>query len=338
MTTKKLHEKKPYDGLWPITRGTVRVGGSVPTTRRILTGLWGLDQACAGAAGEPGLPIRGGVEIYGRWETGKSTLAYFLAGRVHPTGRIVLIDLEGGAREDYLRVAVETSGFKGEIYRVEHEAKGQPRSHEEMLREGADSIRDDDVWCIILDSAAMTQPLPEREGGLDEANMGKRAQVLAKFSRRWGPWINFVKQDKLVIIVNHMLQDMGGYGKISPGGDTLKFGIHTRLWIRRKGETFGKGAFEAEIKVEKLRFGGVDKARIGRAVIVPGMGVSVELTALFDCMSLGQARRQAGTGMVQFLEEGGDWVKVAKLPTLVERVREGNVSDFASFYKILEAQ
>ena len=330
----------PYEKLWPISRGSVSVRGNVPVTKRVLTGLWSLDRACSGPDGTPGVPIRGGVEIYGRWETGKSTLAYYLAGRVHPGGgRIVLVDLEGGARKDYLQTAIAASGFVGTIYRVEHESKGSARSHEDMLEEGADSLLDDDTWCLILDSAAMTQPLPEREGGLDEAYMGKRAQVLAKFSRRWGPWINIAKHDKLVIIVNHMLQDMGGYGKISPGGDTLKFGIHTRLWIRRKGDTFGKGAFEAEIKVEKLRFGGKSKNRKGRVVIIPGLGVSVDLTAAFDCMGLGMARRQAGTGMVEFRKDkDGDWQKTAKLATLVNRVREEKLSDFDPFYEILRKQ
>jgi len=37
--------------------------------------LHSLDQALAGADGTPGLPIRTGLEVYGRWETGKSTLA-----------------------------------------------------------------------------------------------------------------------------------------------------------------------------------------------------------------------------------------------------------------------
>jgi hypothetical protein len=131
--------------------------------------------------------------------------------------------------------------------------------------------------------------------------------------------------------------DMGGYGKDSPGGDTLKFGIHTRLWIRRKGDTFGGGAFEAEVKVEKLRFGGKDSERKGRAIIVPGLGVSPELTAAFDCMALKLARRQSGTGMVQYKEED-DWIDVDYLPNLVDRVKEGKNGVFEPFYEILRAQ
>ena len=336
MTTQT---KTVYDQIWPIPRGVVTVTGDVPTTARVLTGLWSVDRACAGADGTPGLPVRGGVEVYGRWETGKSSLAYYLAGRVSPTGdgRIVLVDLEGGAREDYLKIAVATSGFNGEVYRVKHEQQGSPRTHEAILEEGADSLLNDGTWCLILDSAAMTTPTPEAEGDFDEAFMGKRAQVLAKFARRWVSHLNYVKDDKLVIIVNHMLQDMGGYGKISPGGDTLKFGIHSRLWIRRKGDPFGKGAFEAEVTVEKLRFGGKYKERKGRAVIVPGIGVSPELSATFDCMALGHARRQKGSGMVQ-VKRGDDWTNIAKLNTLTDRVRDGKVEDFEVFYEILREQ
>lgn len=325
-----------YENIWPIPIGDVSVSGDVPRTKRFISGLWSLDQSLSDQSGSVGIPLRGSVEIYGRWETGKSTLGYYLAGRVLGAGRIVLIDLEGGAREDYLKAAVAQAGFVGEIHRVEFESKGSPRNHEEMLKEGADELLSDDVRCVILDSAAMTQPLPERAGDIEEAFMGRRAQVLAKFARRCLSWINSSKDDKLLIIINHMLQDMGGFGKISPGGDTLKYGINARLWIHRE-HNLPYGAFVSEIEVEKLRFGGKNKDRKGLVAIIPGLGVSPELTAAFDCFALKKGRRQAGTGMIQY-EKDGQWVDIATMETVVKELLDGKRDQLTPFFEILESQ
>jgi len=333
-----------YDAVWPIHPGSPSISGLSRTSRRVLTGLHSLDSALAGADGTPGLPIRTGVEIYGRWETGKSTLAYYLAGRVAHDGRIVLVDLEGGSRDEYLRSAVGQSGFSGTVHTVPAEERGNPRTHETMLKEGANALLEEGVTCVILDSAAMVQPVMEREGDMDEAFMGRRAQTLAKFTRRYVSWLNSVEEDKLVIVVNHQLFDLQGYGKISPGGDSLKFGIGARLWITRS-ETIenAEGAFEAELQVDKLRFGGrpapkEKKEQVSRVVIIPGIGVSPELTALFDAMAVRDktyAKRAAGIVSYR-LNESDDWEKVGKLVDVVARVKSGDRSGFEPFYDILK--
>ena len=329
----------PYDAdVWPIPVGSVSITGDVPSTSRFISGLYSLDHSLSDATGQIGVPLRGSLEIYGRWETGKSTLGYYLAGRVSDSGRIVLIDLEGGAREDYLKSAVAQAGFIGELHRVEFGKPDAPRSHEDMLKEGADAFLSDDVRCVLLDSAAMTQPLPEREGDIEEAFMGRRAQVLAKFIRRCNSWINSAKEDKLLIVINHMLQSMDGFGKMSPGGDTLKFGIHTRLWISRtqsKDQTLPYGAFTSDIEIEKLRFGGKNQDRKGRVAIIPTVGVSPELTAAFDAFAIKKARRQAGTGMVQYQKDGA-WVDVALLKDLIKELLDGKRDSFDPFFEILK--
>ena len=179
---------------------------------------------------------------------------------------------------------------------------------------------------------------------MDEAFMGRRAQTLAKFTRRYVSWLNSVEEDKLVIVVNHQLFDLQGYGKISPGGDSLKFGIGARLWITRS-ETIenAEGAFEAELQVDKLRFGGrpapkEKKEQVSRVVIIPGIGVSPELTALFDAMAVRDktyAKRAAGIVSYR-LNESDDWEKVGKLVDVVARVKSGDRSGFEPFYDILK--
>ena len=306
---------------------------------RISTGLWSLDHALAGPKGELGLPVRGGIEIYGSWETGKSTIGYYLAGRAAPNdGTIVLVDLEGGARREYLESAVGQSGFDGTIQYIEHTADGKGRTHADMLQEAADLLLEDNIWAVMVDSAAMVQSIVEREGDLGDANMGRRAQLLAQFTRRWVPNVNTASLEKnaLVIEINHMLQSMGGFGKLSPGGDTPKFGINARLWIRRADKgTFKDGSFEAEVYIEKLRQGGKSKDRKAIVFIIPGIGVSVHLTNLFDCFKLGLAERRRGV-VYYAPAAGGDMVKLARLTTLIERVRRGNHKDLIRFGRMLD--
>ena len=86
--------------------------------------------------------------------------------------------------------------------------------------------------------------------------------------------------------------------------------------------------------MDKLRFGGKDKERKARVVFLPGIGVSPELTAMFDCMALGEARRQQGTGMVQ-IKEGEEWKSIARTSVMIRRAFDGQKDDFAPFFERL---
>jgi RecA/RadA recombinase len=318
-------------------KGVVVIEGDMPPLERVTTHLHSLDRLMIMLNGkDPGMPVRTGIELYGSPESGKSTLAYYLSGCVKPSGKITLIDLEGGGRKEYVASAVGQSGFSGTVRRVDFvNEKGERRTHEEMLKVGANSLLDDDVNAVILDSAAATMPILEREGDMEEQFVGRRAQVLARWARRWMAWLSTEKDPKLVIIVNHMLQPIMGFGVITPGGATMKFGCSVRLHISRE-ETFEDGSFEALIYLAKLRFGGKPpkrKDRYGRAIIIPGLGVSPEMTMAFDLMDLGAANRTGG--YVNILE-GENKTRVAKLLTLLKWAREGKTEKFEPFREKME--
>ena len=318
---------KPNDG--------INVIGRLPVLARYRTGLWGLDVALGDEDGV-GMPMRGGYEIYGDPETGKSTVAYYLGAKVNPKGTVVLIDLEVAARMKYIKQAMAQAGFKGTIDYVSHQTEdGKPRLHWQMLREGADKLLESNVYCTILDSAALVTPVMEREEDDEKSFMGQRAKLIGRFNRRWVPWMGFVDEDKVVFIVNHMLQSFDAFGgKYSPGGKSIKFGIIAKLWIRRD-ETLPDGTFKAIVVVEKLRHGGRAVRRKANVVLIPGIGVSPQLTAVFDCFTEGLAQRHK-SGMVEILA-GKKWEKVAKLSTLVQRAKDGNNEDFGQFQQALEA-
>jgi len=313
----------------------IEVIGRLPELKRRRTGLWSFDWAL-GDDKDPGLPLRGGYELYGDAETGKSTLAYYLAAAIDPKGTVALIDLEVAARMKYIKSAMLQAGFDGKIYYVDHEKEdGTPRLHWDMMRDGADMLLEDGVSAVILDSAALVTPVMEREEDEEKSFMGRRAQLIGRFNRRWVPWLGFVKEEKVVFIVNHMLQSFDAFGgKYSPGGKVIKFGVIAKMWIRR-AETLSDGSFLAKVKVEKFRLGGRNEGRVANIVIIPGIGVSPQLTSIYDCFTQKVARRSKGSGMVEILV-GKTWKKTSKMTTFVERAKASNFETFAPFAAALD--
>ena len=93
----------------------------------------------------------------------------------------------------------------------------------------------------------------------------------------------------------------------------------------------------SDIEIEKLRFGGKNQDRKGRVAIIPTVGVSPELTAAFDAFATKKARRQAGTGMVQF-QKDGEWQNAGLLKDLIKELLDGKRDSFAPFFEILRNQ
>jgi hypothetical protein len=92
---------------------------------------------------------------------------------------------------------------------------------------------------------------------------------------------------------------MGGRGHTTTGGERIKFlsGVRLMLWPREtfrvddedsSSEVLG---FLVEGQVEKLRFGA--KGQTFHFYIVPGFGVHVGVSAMFDAFAMGEAERGA---------------------------------------------
>lgn len=315
---------------------SIKLIGRVPILNRVESGLWGFDRIL-GDEGYVGFPTRGGIEVFGDPETGKSTLAYYLGGKVHGSGQIGLVDFEVAARQKYLISAVGQSGFEGEIIYIDHEADGQPRLHWPMMREGADLLLEKDCYAVILDSAALVTPAMEREEEEEKSFMGRRAQLINRFNRRWVPWIGFVQEEKLVIIVNHSLDSFDAFGGVySPGGKGKDYGVNAKLLITRaKVNTLSDGTFMSTVHVHKLRTGGRNIGRKAPIAIIPNIGISPEMTAVWDTFKQKVGRSLAGTGMVQVKDENGKWLDTHKMLTLSKRAKDGKKAPFAPFYEAL---
>jgi RecA/RadA recombinase len=309
-------------------------GFQIPQITRVSTGLWSLDRALGDQmTGQTGMPLRCMTEIYGREHSGKSSLAYHLAGMVRPEGRVILMDTEGYPDPNYLQRVLADTGFKGKIHVIdaakESKKKREARLHTEMATELADFLIDDETNAVIMDSLGMYMSEAEKEGKIGDANMGRRARDITQWSRRAASHL-MVHNDppKLGIMVNHILANLSSRGHYTPGGRGKSHASTFRLYMWRKDNKFDYGAFQAEVKTEKLRWGGTSSEHAGIVFIIPGVGISRGFTALLDCVRLGIATR-------------GSVVKIGdqsqgRIGTLLKAARDRNDKKFEPFYKALE--
>src|SRR3990167_7208797 len=112
---------------------TVTVTGEGPTILHVRTGLFSLDVAWGKRrTHELGMPLRSIHHIYGHPETGKNTLAFYLAGCIQPAGKVVYIALESSDR-DYVADASAQSGFHGEVQYAKMMDGEKHRAHADVL-------------------------------------------------------------------------------------------------------------------------------------------------------------------------------------------------------------
>ena len=307
---------------------SVLVQGQTNDFLRVRTGLHSLDHLLA-SRDRIGYPLRTAMELYGPPGVGKSTLGMALAGiicRETDQKLIELVDLETSMEVEHMQSTLEHVGFDGVLHVEEAvDKKGKPISHEVMLKEAIDMLTGD-AGAVIIDSVGAIIPTAEMENDLTAANMGKRAQLVAKMNRRILSKLRVAEKPKLVIEINHMYQAIGYRGHITPGGDAKGYAVANRL-ILKKAEILDDGSSHVQIKVEKLRYGGVVPNRKGYVYIIPGYGVSPEMTAVFDCFISGLATRGS------YVKVGG--VNAGRLRDLIEKARTGDHEIFKPFFDAL---
>jgi RecA/RadA recombinase len=307
----------------------ITIEGDYPEVQRTLTGIYSLDYALS-SQNTLGMPIRTIYEIYGRPGAGKSSLAYYMAGRVNPTGRIELCDLEGLDR-DYVVSSLAQGGFEGILRFIQNtDTKQKPRTHEAMLQETVANLREDRSSCAILDSIGAIVPIAEDSGDIGDANMGRRAKAVAQYVRGLTMVMQYMEVPKVAFVINHVNAVIGGRGHTTPGGDTLKHLAKVRIMISVSDiiEDSNKNAiaFISKGVIEKLRFGAAKKKFT--FVIIPGVGVSPDLSAMWDCFELGLAERKATVKVGK--------TSVGYISKLVDDASKGRHDKFLPFYDAID--
>lgn len=297
----------------------VKIVGTHSKPARVMSGLYTLDRAFVNKDGDLGVPVGIAYEMFGLNHTGKSTFAYSLAsilGR-ETEGDIALCDFEG-FDDVFLTQVAETNGFNGKIYIVSEE------DDEDQLNGLIEKLQ---KTCNIgiLDSIGAIAPMGEAKGDIGEANMGRRAFLMAQFSRKGLKLFRFQKS-KTILMINHWYPKLGGYGYDTPGGEAKKYLASVRIKLERK-ETFPEMSYVLLGKVVKNRWGYQD--RTFNAFILAGFGLHAGMTALWDCVCLKLIKR-GKSGLMYGSENMG------KLGQLAKAAKEGKNELFTPFFTILE--
>jgi RecA/RadA recombinase len=280
--------------------------GNYPSLSRVKTELFSLDYSLS-SRGSLGLPLRVLVELFGYTNSGKSTLSYYISGKVADESQsdLLICDLEMLDKK-YVKLALAASGFKGKL-RIPDltDDKGVILPHEKVLMTTAKALLKEETGAVIWDSVGATQALAELDVLKDpkaqfgEAFMGKKAKLVSQVALALRTALMSKIKPSTAIAINHVHGIMGGRGHTTTGGERLKYlaGVRIMMWT---AETFYEKEDDPDSKplgflvkgqVEKLRFGG--RGREFTFYIVPGFGVHPGASAMFDCVSFGLAEREA---------------------------------------------
>lgn len=296
---------------------TITIIGDTPRIGRILTGLHSFDQAFRNAKGDIGFPVGTTTEISGPTFCGKSTLAFGLSGLIaeETKSNIAFADFEGFDPE-FLQTVLEQSKFDGTVNIVQND------NDEQTLDGLIDLLKLGEYSVGILDSVGAISPISEISGDLGEANMGRRARLMAQFSRKAMHLLRF--SNKSLFMINHVHPNLGSMGTTTPGGETLKYLSAVRIRMKRK-EDFPDQSYAIEGKVTKNRFGYKD--RQFHIVMLAGIGIHLGLTAMYDCFLLKLAER-GKTVKIQGKSLG-------YLKTFFEEAHKGNNTVFSPFLELI---
>ena len=296
---------------------SIKIIGKPSKVNRLTTGFYSLDRAFSNRAGDIGLPYGIATEVFGPTGCGKSTLVYGLSGLVanHLGKNIVLADLEG-FDPDFLTVVLETTKFSGDVMYI------SIPNDEETLDELISLLGEEDNAVGILDSVGAISPISELDGSLGEANMGRRAKLMAQFTRKG---IHLIRgSSNTIYIVNHIHPNIGFKGITTPGGETLKYLASIRIRVKRK-EEFPDGSYTLEGKVIKNRWGYRDG--VFYVFMLAGTGLHLGLSAMYD-------------GMIQGIVSRKRYVKIGEtsfgfLKKIVGEAHDGNEEFFLPFLEAL---
>lgn len=260
--------------------------GDVPKeVTRIQTGFWSFDRAMRDHNNMRGIPVPSMIEAYGHPGLGKSNFIYSIAARISGDKTVSIADLEG-MNPAYLQEILTNIKYKGNIEFVSGD------SDEKIVDKLNTVLSREDVAVGILDSVGAISPIGEREGDTGEANMGKRAKIMAVFSRKVLYTLRMKKLPSVLFLINHVSQVMGGMGTTTPGGQTEKYLSAVRIHLYQE-EKFDDGSYVIRGKIEKNRYGFSNTPYTNfKACYLSGWGFHEGLSYVFDCEMLKLAKRE----------------------------------------------
>lgn len=194
-------------------------GTSFTAVPKQSSGIVGLDDILGGGYGQGRI-----VEIYGPESSGKTTIALEAIAEAQRNGGLAaFIDTEHALDPVYagsLGVDMSTLWLS------------QPDGAEQALELIRKLIDSNSLDLIVLDSVAALTPTQEQDKEMGESTMAVVARLMSTFCRIVVGRLN--KTKTRLIMLNQTRDKIGGYGgKVTPGGNSLKFYASQRLEIRK---------------------------------------------------------------------------------------------------------
>lgn len=271
-------------------------GDTYEPIQRHKTGLTSFDLALRKSETECGMPLGTGYEVFGAKSTGKSTFCRSLSAILGKQLQLNIVDadLEGsdpGHGQNILRF----HGYDGIIRLIHQGTDEEILEHLENAMLGRLDKDDTDYSIGILDSIAAISPVAERDGDLGQANMGRRAFLMAQFTRRLLPTVHprTIGSKKVYFMTNHWYSQIGTKGYQSPGGNVKDylFGIQIHLKRRyvtvngKSSRSYPDGSYILEGTIYKNRYGR-DREEF-QVFVKGGAGIHPGITAVIDAQEMG---------------------------------------------------
>ncbi len=190
---------------------TTRVEATLPAVRWYPQGLWSLDRAVGfirhGHLGWPGSSL---IELYGDEHTGKSTLAYFIAGWFCGDRTLWVADLEKSLNIEYIEQVTSVAGHTGKIKVADYatgKKKKKARTDEIQMEEVVDAMLDPTVGAGVIDSIGMFTSIVAADKHVGERSVGQEAKTINDTTKRLANRLHADLLSTIIfaLFVNHLV-------------------------------------------------------------------------------------------------------------------------------------
>jgi hypothetical protein len=241
--------------------------------------------------GERGFAIPAYSEVYAKEGVGKTAFCTTLAGILGNKldKGITFLDWELQDFDTILHI-LENQGFDGTLQRVLEE------KDEDSIDKFYKLMKNEDYAVGIMDSIAAFSAISEQSGKQGDANMGRRAMNMSKFSRKSIRNLQLRSSPAAVFATNHIHPTIGAMfaGTDTAGGETKKYLTTYRILLRKffyvKEKYKNFTSTSTKFDDGWILQGRIEKSRMGFAmknfhvVMIMGEGLHKGLSALWDCL------------------------------------------------------
>jgi RecA/RadA recombinase len=261
-----------------------------------------IDECLQAVLGLPGIPRGHVVQIYGKSDTGKTSLLFHTAAQLQAAGELAVVYITE-KKVDWERA--KSMGFDKDGYAlVEESFATLEEVFEDMLNKLAEQARGElpknlvFLWDSVGNTLSKDEFEDDKQGNRDvKATMMKAAKVIKNYMRHIGPKINDTRKlevpnNATLIVLNQAYMTPpppGSYGvpgKLVPyGGDGIWFASSLVIQTKRIGKLEAqvggirkKFGTKSRITIEKNHINGIEQS--GDFVITPNSIIPDEPKAI----------------------------------------------------------